>query len=88
MKKTIKLTENDLVRLVNKVLNEQQRATGWKEEGEGGTIPVMTMQQFFNDNNWGGRGNREGGDSWIVQTGFDSASIIFGKGGKKIRVKV
>lgn len=88
MKKIVKLTESDLVRLVNKVVNEQNRATGWKEEGEGGGIPKMSMEQFFNDPNWGGRSNATGGDYWKVLSGFDGTQLIFGKGGKKVSVKL
>lgn len=36
MSKVIRLTENDLVRLVKKIVKEQQRAMGWNEQGEGG----------------------------------------------------
>jgi hypothetical protein len=70
----------------SKPLVNEQGATGWKEEGEGGKLPVMTMEQFFSDPNWGGRSNVTGGDYWKVQSGFSGTEIIFGKGGKKIRV--
>ena len=103
MKKIIRLTESDMTRLVTKVIKEQQRATGWKEEGEGGNtqratgwkeqgeggkanIPEMTFDQFLIDQNWGK--STTPGDYFAIQNGFSGAQIIFGKGGKKVKVKL
>jgi len=89
MRKPVRLSESDMVRLVKKVVNEQQRNMGWDEKKEGGDIPVMTMEQFFNDPNWGGGANpMTSGDYWKVIREFSGPSIFFGKQGKKVKVKL
>jgi hypothetical protein len=54
MKKVVRLTEKDLNRLVNKVI-EEQHVTGWDEKGEGGNTqrgmglkdPELTSGDFL-----------------------------------------
>jgi hypothetical protein len=70
----------------SKPLVNEQGATGWKEEGEGGNIPEMTFDQFLMNQNWGK--STIPGDYFAIQNGFSGAQIIFGKGGKKVKVKL
>lgn len=86
MKKIVRLTESDMVRLVNKAVNEQTRATGWKEEGEGGYQRPISMDSWIKSL---GMNPNIGGQSWTVNGGFGGLVLTLKySDGKTVKVQI
>jgi hypothetical protein len=84
MGKIIRLGENDLTRLVGKIVKEQQnQGMGLKDEAE----KTISMEQWLGTLGVNGRAS---GDFWSYSQGFSSGGLLTLKSsdGKTVKIKL